>query len=188
MAISGNCSQPARMDDAGRVDLQHDPYCLRNHFTTRWGVLKDQTLGVPRGGSIVDWDDRQWSLAAEGKHAGLWVDVNQPSDVRTTHTKRIALIDLISSQLLLYRITVSFAAPPFTEDDVYKCGWSFLLWNRDDPTCSLEVCDHKGRPQAYFRGGKQASTEALQLLEWLTGELPYGKTTFIDMWDRQQDG
>ncbi len=65
------------MDSAGCVDLQHDPYCLRIHFTTRWGVLEDRKLGVPQGGSIIDWDDRQWSLAAEGEHASLWADLKQ---------------------------------------------------------------------------------------------------------------
>ncbi|KAH7028427.1 hypothetical protein B0J12DRAFT_789803 [Macrophomina phaseolina] len=163
--IRGNCWRPVRMDDAGRVDLQHDPYCLRNHFTTRWGVLKDQNVsGAQHGGYTVEWDDSQWTLVAEGEHAGLWVDLSQPSYLRKT------LIDLISSQLLLYRITANFGAPPYTENDVYKCAWSFTLWNCDDPTCSLEIRDYKGRPQAHFRGGKQASTEALQLFEWLTGE------------------
>jgi hypothetical protein len=32
------------------------------------------------------------------------------------------LIDLISSPLLLYRITANFGAPPYREDDVYKCA------------------------------------------------------------------
>ncbi|KAH6640369.1 hypothetical protein F5144DRAFT_91566 [Chaetomium tenue] len=32
--ISGRCSLPVSMDDAGLVDLRHDPYCLRKHFTT----------------------------------------------------------------------------------------------------------------------------------------------------------
>ena len=152
--ISGNCSRRVRMDDAGRVDLQHDPYCLRTHFTTLWAVLKDQKVtGPPQRGCAVEWDD--WRLSFEAEH---------------TDTPYPRLIDLISSPLLLYRITASFAAPPCTEDDVYKCAWSFTLWNRDDPTCSLEIYEHKGWPQAYFRGGGQASTEALQLLEWLAGE------------------
>jgi hypothetical protein len=72
-------------------------------------------------------------------------------------------------ELLLYRITSNFAAPPCTQNDAYKCAWSFTLLNSDDPTCRLEISDHKGRPEAHFRGGEKASTEALQLFDWLTG-------------------
>jgi hypothetical protein len=57
--IRGNCSQPVSMDEAGRVDLQHDAYCLRNHFTTRWGVRKDQEVSTQRRvASTVEWNDR----------------------------------------------------------------------------------------------------------------------------------
>lgn len=164
----GICRRPVRMDDAGRVDLQHDPYCLRKHFTTQWGVLTDKSVAW-KPGATVEWTDWEWTLKTEGEGAGLWVDLNQTSHVRRANVKGTRLIDLISTPLLLYRIIANFAAPPCTEEDGYKCAWSFTLWKRDDRTCRLEICDHKGSPQANFRGKERASTEALQLLEWLTG-------------------
>jgi hypothetical protein len=103
------------MDDAGRVDLQHDPYCLRKHFTTRWGIPKGaEAFGAPQEGYTLDWDDSEWFLKAEGKHAGLQVDSSQLSTLRYENDRRMALKDLITSHLLLYRITVNFAAPPST--------------------------------------------------------------------------
>lgn len=49
----------------------------------------------------------------------------------------------------------------------------------------LEIFDYKGWPEAHFRGRYNASTEALQLFDWLTGEncphsydyTPYGRHT-----------
>jgi hypothetical protein len=168
--IGGICSRPVSMDDAGRVDLRHDPYCLRKHFTTRWGVLKNQDVSdPPQAGSVVTWNDWEWSCSKDEQY-GLWVDLDKPDHLRYGHASQMKLLDLISSQLLLYRITANFGVPPYTEDDSYKCAWSFTLWNSDDPTCNLKIYDHKGWPQADFCGGHKASTEALQLFDWLTGE------------------
>ncbi|KAI0398715.1 hypothetical protein F4802DRAFT_592359 [Xylaria palmicola] len=160
------------MDADGRVDLQHDAYCLRKHFTTRWGVLKDQSImGAPRRlGDVVEWNDWQWTLKVEGEQCGLWVDLSQPNHLRRVPTKRTALIDFISSPLLVYRIITNFAAPPCTDVDRYGCAWSYIFWNQEDPTCWLQIYEHKAWPVAYFCGGKKASNEALQLLEWLSGE------------------
>ncbi|KAL2281242.1 hypothetical protein FJTKL_11687 [Diaporthe vaccinii] len=162
-SISGNCSRPVTVDMDGCVDLQHDPYCLLKHFTTQWAVPMDQHRPV-RGGTQF-WSDWDWCFEAEGKHPGLRVDLSKfPRRGDTLFS------DLISSQLLLYRIVTTFGAPPNTEEDGYKCAWSFTLLNKEDPTCALEIHDHKGWPQATFSGGERASTEALQLLDWLIGE------------------
>jgi hypothetical protein len=60
------------------------------------------------------------------------------------------------------------------KNDVYKCAWSFTLWNSNDPTCSLKISDNKGWPEACFYGGQKASTEALQLFDWLiSGNCPH---------------
>lgn len=81
----------------------------------------------------------------------------------------VSLVDLISSQLLLYRMTVTFAAPPSTVTDLYKSDWTFVLWNCEDPICCLEISDNKGWPTASFTGREKANAEALQLLDWLIG-------------------
>ncbi|KAK8074021.1 hypothetical protein PG994_004920 [Apiospora phragmitis] len=113
------------MDADGRVDLEHDPYCLRKHFTTRWGVLKDQseTWGPPQGGATVEWSDRDMRTQTEGKEPGLSVD----RKLRWDYTREASLANLISSPWLLHRIVANFGAPPLTEADPYKCSWSFIL-------------------------------------------------------------
>ncbi|KAH8743330.1 hypothetical protein F5883DRAFT_593327, partial [Diaporthe sp. PMI_573] len=166
-SITGICSSPVTVDNAGRVNLQHDPYCLRRHFTTQWGVLKDPHNGRPQLGHAVRWSDSDWYFEVEGEHPGLQVNLSNPLCIGGR--KEVDLSDLISSPLLLYRITANFGAPPSTNDDDNKCAWTFVIWNRDDPTCSLEIRDHKGWPMAVFYGGTEASTAALQLFDWLTG-------------------
>lgn len=134
------------MDADGRVDLEHDPYCLRKYFTIRWGVLKDQseTGWCPlRGGATVEWLDTYMMVQMEGKESGLRVDLKQKSYLRCAYTRNTSLIDLISSPWLLYRIVASCGAPPFTEDDPYKYSWSFSFWNQQDPTCYLEIHENK---------------------------------------------
>lgn len=164
----GICECSIKMDADGRVDLEHDPYCLRRHFTTRWGVLEDQSeiWGPPQQGAIVRWNDWDMRTQTEGKEPGLSVD----RKLRCDYTRKAALYELISSPWLLHRIVASFAAPPLTQIDGYKCSWSFIFWNQEDPTCYLQIYEHKGCPMASFEGGENASNEALQLLEWLGGD------------------
>ncbi|KAK0612658.1 hypothetical protein B0T17DRAFT_544226 [Bombardia bombarda] len=171
--IGGACPCSIKMDADGRVDLEHDPYCLRRHFTTRWGVLRVQSetgWGPPRGGATVRWADADMTAQTKGNKSGLWVDLKQESHLRRAHTANTSLVDLISSPWLLHRIVANFGAPPFTENSPYKCSWSFSFWSQEDPTCYLEIMEHKGWPQACFVGGEKASNEALQLLEWLGGD------------------
>ncbi|KAI4599607.1 hypothetical protein KJ359_001744 [Pestalotiopsis sp. 9143b] len=171
--VLGNCSCSIEMDTDHRVDLEHDPYCLRKHFTTQWGVLMDQSETkwcAPKAGATVRWDDTHMIVKTESKESGLWVDLKQASHLRCEYASNTALIHLISSPWLLHRIVANFGAPPFTENDHYKCSWSFSFWNQKDPTCYVEICDHKGWPQAFFCGGELASNEALQLLKWLSGD------------------
>jgi hypothetical protein len=117
----------------------------------------------------VTWSDSHWILKTEGKKSGFWVDLSQKSYLRCASTNT-RLDDIISSPWLLHRIVANFGAPPFTNNDAYKCSWSFSFWNQEDPTCYLEIREHKGWPEAHFRGDTKASNEALQLLEWLGGE------------------
>ncbi|KAI9148223.1 hypothetical protein HJFPF1_12050 [Paramyrothecium foliicola] len=163
-------SRPVLMDDSGRVDLRHDAHDLRKHFTSRWAVM-DQPCYVPRTRAAIWWDDNDFYLKVNGEHAGLCVDKYSRWEPRPEGETKVCLVDLISSPLLLYRIVASFAAPPCTDNDHYKVCWSFVLWNVEDPTCSLEIREHKGWPVAKFCGGeKKASVEAVQLIEWLTSD------------------
>jgi hypothetical protein len=73
------------------------------------------------------------------------------------------------------------------KNDVYKCAWSFTLWNSNDPTCSLKISNHKGWPEACFYGGQKASTEALQLFDWLISETVRIRTITRPAGDMQHD-
>jgi hypothetical protein len=158
---------PVCMDKANRIDLQLDPYALQTHFRTRWLVLVDERdLVVPWGDlRCTGWSDSDWSVAESGEETGLSVAA---FPIRPLASNRTTLKSLISSSLLLYRIIASFGVPPSTDNGLTL--WSYTLLSCEDSTCQLRVRDHKGWPEAHFRGGEKASTEALQLLEWLIGE------------------
>ena len=77
------------------------------------------------------------------------------------------LPDLISSQLLLYRTTIIFGMPPADESDGYKCCWKLMLRHHSG-NGTLELDEHKGCPCARFSGSKDASDDALDLINFLT--------------------
>ncbi|ETS84459.1 hypothetical protein PFICI_02484 [Pestalotiopsis fici W106-1] len=185
LQVGGSCTRPVSMDVMGRVNLEHDPYCLRKHFTTRWAVLKDGD------GAEVEWSDAEWFYAddvgANNTPVGLQVaDDRFSGSVRALQAHatdldlicefnfaavkgRMRLYNLISAQLLLYRVVANFAAPPCTEVNGYKSAWSYTFYHREDPTCMLEISERAGAPSAKFLGSRKSSHEALQLMDWLTG-------------------
>ncbi|KAH8755427.1 hypothetical protein F5883DRAFT_179304 [Diaporthe sp. PMI_573] len=112
-ATTGICSRPVTVDMDGYVDLQHDAYCLSKHFTTQWGIPMNQNLMEDwrrAHNPKHRWSDWDWRFEAEGKHPGLRVDFSKVSGCSDTD-----LHELISSQLLLYRIVTNFGSPPWTE-------------------------------------------------------------------------
>lgn len=74
----------------------------------------------------------------------------------------------VSSQLLLYRLTVTFGMPPPREDDGYKTCWMVDLRHRDGVSV-LSFQDLKGAADARFHGTTEASVDALKLLNFLIG-------------------
>ncbi len=88
--ISGACYCSIEMDANGRVDLEHDAYCLRKHFSTRWAVPcdPDTAHSTPKPGATVSWGDGDMVLQTEGKESdGLWVDIKEKSWRRGLHEK-----------------------------------------------------------------------------------------------------
>jgi hypothetical protein len=75
---------------------------------------------------------------------------------------------LVSSQLLLYRITATFGMPPPSEDDGYKTCWAVELLNHDRVSV-LSFQDYKGAADVRFYGTADASVDALKLLSYLAG-------------------
>ena len=74
----------------------------------------------------------------------------------------------VSSQLLLYRLTVTFGMPPPQEVDGYKSCWEADLQYHDGASL-LSFQDYKGAADARFHGTAEASVDALKLLNFLIG-------------------
>jgi hypothetical protein len=75
----------------------------------------------------------------------------------------------VSSQLLLYRLTVMFGMPPPKKGDRYKSCWEVHLRHCDGASV-LRFRDYKGGPSLGFNGTAEASADALKLLNFLVGE------------------
>ena len=74
----------------------------------------------------------------------------------------------MSSQLVLYRLTVTFGMPPPKEGDGYKSCWEVDLQHCDGVSV-LRLEDYKGAAEPRFRGTAGASVDALKLLNFLVG-------------------
>ena len=85
---------------------------------------------------------------------------------------------LISSQLLLYRTTVTLGPPPSDMMDRYldgyKCCWHTVLVMPDERQGKivnrLTLGEHKGAATCNFWGTKEGSQKALELLNYLLGK------------------
>lgn len=89
-----------------------------------------------------------------------------------THIQsHVALCQRISSQLLLYRLAVVFGLPPSDpQTDGYKLGWNVkLVWTGEGDSC-MNFYDFKGGASGVFRGSKEASDAALELMSWLVSD------------------
>ncbi|KAK7427590.1 hypothetical protein QQZ08_005865 [Neonectria magnoliae] len=86
--------------------------------------------------------------------------------------------DMISSQLLLYRLIAMFGTPPKLPEeeanaDRYKSIWEYPLhWAADQGRnkSTLWFQDYKGAASVHFSGSEEASEAAFKLLEWLVSD------------------
>jgi hypothetical protein len=108
-------------------------------------------------------------LDETGKYPELRVDLTVPDHSPRTPAKSV-LLNLISSQLLLYRITASFGPLPVMNVNHGKQCWRVSFIKRDDDSCRLDIFDWEGWPAVSFWGNNRSSGEALQLLDWLVGK------------------
>jgi hypothetical protein len=74
----------------------------------------------------------------------------------------------VSSQLVLYRLTVTFGMPPPKKGDGYKSCWEVDLQHCDGVSV-LSFEDYKGAAEPRFHGTAEASVDALKLLNFLVG-------------------
>ena len=92
------------------------------------------------------------------------------------------LHELISTQLLLYRLVVTFGPPPVEQRlDGYQCGWEvhLVLKEEEEPAgvpdkeaskSYITFCDYKGSAHCDFVGTNDAEERVLELINYLIGE------------------
>ena len=95
---------------------------------------------------------------------------------------RCSTFELISSQLLLYRLIAVFGMPSASDKeqiDGYKVIWSYTLHCRPDQDkrnmkkgekSTILFGDYKGSFMIHFSGSEEASKSALKLFEWLVSD------------------
>jgi hypothetical protein len=78
--------------------------------------------------------------------------------------------EAISSQLLLYRLHAVFGMPPPHPDVGYKTCWTVELGYRQEVSTVFLLEDYKGGVNLRFYGSKDASSSAMDLLNWLISD------------------
>ncbi|KAJ9611215.1 hypothetical protein H2200_004398 [Cladophialophora chaetospira] len=83
----------------------------------------------------------------------------------------IELSDLISSQMLFYRIMAVFGMPPLPKGGLsFKTCWLVELRLDERPQTQLVIHDHVGRIRVYFDGHKTDTAAAIDLLNFLVSD------------------
>lgn len=152
------------------MEGQEDPYERMAALAEKWSYIGDDDdnsnldsgdrRGVERP---VRWHSFHLVYKSVGSDLELRPDL--PSIIHYSYD--FSFFERISSQLLLYRLTVVFGMPPPRESDGYKCCWEVELRHSDGGSV-LRLGDYKGAANASFYGAKEASDDALQLLNFLT--------------------
>ena len=169
--------------ESGKLDIVGINGGISNHLTAHvrgnWSYECPPTLDPSpkrrrrrRPSVAVDWsDDNLGWLESESR-------ICRRSDVVSSTDKHfISLSKRISSQLLLYRITLVFGIPLKSEETGgYKCCWAAELYHKDGRS-ELGLYDRKGSVSVHFDGTSDNDGEALDILNFLFGNSishPYG--------------
>jgi len=160
--------------DSGTLQAHGEAKALRARFTNIWrfgrnrGVDVEATRKIQRreflnlgGSDIVMGPSGEWrQLYRDGARLGKGVDTWHPEE-------SIGLREVISSQLLLYRLASIFGLPPTGERYGYRGIWNVCL-DHSDRQSSLRFKDFMGSVSCYFLGTRKAFRDVLKLLEFLT--------------------
>jgi hypothetical protein len=128
---------------------------------------KANKIKEPRLRGLTGTFKKKWSYIEEGDGGRQTTQEPEEPEMHWDHFSRELLLFSyqISSQLLLYRLTILFGMPP-VETDGYKMCWEAKL-RYSDGVSILTFRDWKGAANVYFSGSAEASTEALQLVKYL---------------------
>ena len=165
--IRGICSRPVTIRPNGRVDLNHDPYCLKSYFQQHWTYVQDpESMSIPTG-RTTSW--RSDYFYRESGSSDL--EAFDPSQmIQIEFHKRIWLRTCITAHLLFSRVMAVFANPKFMPRDPYKQCWEITLRAKGDEHGYLTLRDFRACPEASYYGSEKYSIVALQLVDWLIGD------------------
>ncbi|KAH7002449.1 hypothetical protein EDB80DRAFT_867452 [Ilyonectria destructans] len=177
------CDRIRRYDEmshSSEIDSFVDAYEVKEGFQLEW-ANKDPD---PKNELAYDSD----SSTSVGWSSYDFYKVPGTSGFIADRSKRGCTPDsclphnLISSQLLLYRLITVFGMPPSSEEnevDGYKGIWTYTLhWMMDRRSkksdngkkSKLVFSDCKGSFTIHFFGSKKASKSALDMIEWLVSD------------------
>ncbi len=176
--------------EPGSGEDEQNGYDQKGAFLDRWSYLTEdgydnESEGDDHAGNDdasgpelvrdTTWD--QYNLFSESPDSDLRLCFHDEWDSSTRCLCRQkgyhSFSTRVSSQLLLYRLTVTFGMPPSREDDGYKSCWVVDLRNLDGISV-LSFQDYKGAADVRFYGTTEASVDALKLLNFLVGmECPH---------------
>ncbi|KAH8734482.1 hypothetical protein BGZ61DRAFT_473214 [Ilyonectria robusta] len=189
---SGDCDESSNSGEHGKaesaeIDIFADPCEVKKYFLKRW-------ISVDRDTDNDAWhirtnDFRDPSLYVEWDNYGLYTTPgtrgigHNKNGVIPSGSKSYKPAELISSQLLLYRLTIVLNRPPLADNiqrDGIRSAWGYTLhWIPDvvrnqngDKVMTSSFCifERKGSVALTFIGSEEASKAALLFFKWLVSD------------------
>lgn len=173
-----HCGRLRNFDECSNVsdtDSLVDPYDTQDRFRQEWTTDTPDSSDQFRHYSHDASDMVSWGsfdiYTIPGTPGFVAAHHGRPDGGKVVYTH-----NLISSQLLLYRLIATFGTAPSNEEvEGYKSIWSYTLhWTSGQEDNSKKgrfvLSDYKGAFTFHFWGPKEASRSALDLLEWLVSD------------------
>jgi hypothetical protein len=165
--------EPGGEEDEGNGSNEEAAFLDRWSYPIGDSDKNENDGGEGRGQKIIhniSWN--RMDLISDSPDSDLRLSFHHSDDL-TLHSSLQKLnngfLKRVSSQLLLYRLTVTFGMPPPKELDGYKSCWEVDLQHCDGASV-LSFWDYKGAASVGFDGTTEASADALKLLNFLIGE------------------
>ncbi|OCK98522.1 uncharacterized protein K441DRAFT_653738 [Cenococcum geophilum 1.58] len=149
-------------DDA---DGEDDGYKQMDMFREKWSYSENEHETSTTFKRDTSW--HSYDLHGESADSDLGLCTTHLGRCGCSTPWEFGFSARISSQLLLYRITVIFGMPPPRVSDGFKVCWEVELKHIDGSV--LRFNDWKGSASTGFNGSTDASSDGLKLLNFLIG-------------------
>ncbi|KAJ9603411.1 hypothetical protein H2200_012189 [Cladophialophora chaetospira] len=163
------------VDDNSSSSDENDFHTRRDYFRSKWRLCADdEGWHKSRTDQTYKWGGNEVFTIANTQAGTVPLVVDgwpSHSNLPLQKHSRWAFEELISSQLLYYRLTAVFGFEQRTFGDYRHC-WDIELISKDDDYSTLSLKDFVGYPEFEFVGTdiRETSCQALELLWWLVGE------------------